>query len=97
MATQEKKVDEIGPAAHQVESYGEGITLKLDDKDNREFYGSSISDSYRLKSELVSKSLQEIGMGRSVPSLEVCTETSESLLFPCTRYQWELFVVTGFG
>jgi hypothetical protein len=73
MATQEKKVDEIDPATHRVKSYGEGITLKLDDKDNREFYGSSISDSYRLKSELISKSLQEIGMGRSVPNLELCT------------------------
>ena len=66
MATQENKVDDISPAAERVQSYGEGITLKLDDKDNREFYGSSISDSYRLKSELVSKCLQEIGMGRSV-------------------------------
>ncbi|KAG9239300.1 hypothetical protein BJ875DRAFT_531822 [Amylocarpus encephaloides] len=60
----------------QTTSYGEGLAMKLDDKDNREFYGSSISDSYRLKSELVSKSFKEIEMG---------------------RYQWELFVVTGFG
>ena len=73
-------------------SYGEGLTMKLDDKDNREFYGSSISDSYRLKSELVSKCLQEIGMGRY--GFHV---TPIFLLLNSRRYQWELFVVTGFG
>ncbi|RFU26387.1 hypothetical protein B7463_g9954, partial [Scytalidium lignicola] len=76
MTEETKKVDEISPAVQRTESYSEGITLKLDDKENREFYGSSITDSYRLKSELVSKCFEEIGMG---------------------RYQWELFVVTGFG
>ena len=75
MGEQEKKVEDIS-LMDRATSYGEGLAMKLDDKDNREFYGSSISDSYRLKSELVSKSLEEIGMG---------------------RYQWELFVVTGFG
>lgn len=64
MSVQEKKVDEISPVAQRVGSYGEGIIEKLDDKDSREFYGSSITDSYRLKSELVSKCLEEIGMGR---------------------------------
>ncbi|KAI9050202.1 hypothetical protein LZ554_006343 [Drepanopeziza brunnea f. sp. 'monogermtubi'] len=49
---------------------------KIEDAANREFYGGSISDSYRIKSELVSRCMEEIGMG---------------------RYQWELFVVTGFG
>ena len=58
-----EKNEEINPA-QRTESYGEGVTMKLDDKDNREFYGSSITDSYRLKSELVSKSFEEIGMGR---------------------------------
>ncbi|RMZ86200.1 hypothetical protein DV737_g196, partial [Chaetothyriales sp. CBS 132003] len=50
--------------------------LSIDDLVSREFYGKSITDSYRLKSELVGKCMEEIGMG---------------------RYQWELFVVTGFG
>jgi hypothetical protein len=72
MSTQEKKVDDISPAAERVDSYAQGITLKLDDKENREFYGSSISDSYRLKSKLVSKCLQEIGMGRLVLNYECC-------------------------
>ena len=58
-----EKNEEINPA-QRTESYGEGVTMKLDDKDNREFYGSSITDSYRLKSELVSRSFEEIGMGR---------------------------------
>lgn len=33
------------------------------------FYSSSVSNSYRLKSELVSQHLAEIGMGRYVRSL----------------------------
>ncbi|KAL6241223.1 hypothetical protein RBB50_011902 [Rhinocladiella similis] len=53
-----------------------GDIKTLDDAANREFYGNSITDSYRLKSALVSQCMEEIGMG---------------------RYQWELFVVTGFG
>ncbi|RVX66123.1 hypothetical protein B0A52_10057 [Exophiala mesophila] len=76
----EKKVDEeIGTAPMRVESGITGTMEKLrdsDDEANREFYGNSITDSYRLKSELVSKCMEEIGMG---------------------RYQYELFVVTGFG
>ncbi|TVY30228.1 putative MFS-type transporter protein [Lachnellula hyalina] len=62
-AKEEKTGDDISPAVERTQSYGEGITLKLDDKENREFYGNSITDSYRLKSELVGKCLQEIGMG----------------------------------
>lgn len=30
----------------------------------REFYGSAISETYRLKSELVAQHLAEIGMGK---------------------------------
>lgn len=56
--------------------HGVGIIEPLEDSVNREFYGASISDSYRMKSEIVSKAMTEIGMG---------------------RYQWCLFVVTGFG
>jgi hypothetical protein len=56
--------------------HGIGIIESLEDQTNREFYGASISDSYRMKSEIVSKCMNDIGMG---------------------RYQWCLFVVTGFG
>lgn len=45
---------------------GYGSVEKIDDAANREFYGGSVSDSYRIKSELVSKCLEEIGMGKSV-------------------------------
>lgn len=48
----------------------------LDDTEIEKFYGSSTTHAYRLKSELVGKCLEEIGMG---------------------RFQWKLFVVTGFG
>ncbi|KPM41051.1 putative MFS-type transporter PB1E7.08c [Neonectria ditissima] len=36
----------------------------IDDAAVREFYGSAVDDSYRLKSELVSQHLTEIGMGK---------------------------------
>lgn len=38
-----------------------GVT---DDAAIREFYGSAVSESYRLKSELVSEHLLSIGMGK---------------------------------
>lgn len=57
-------------------SYQVATEETIDGTAIREFLGSSISDGYRLKSELVGKAFSEIGMG---------------------RYQWELFVVTGFG
>lgn len=76
----EKTFDpEVAKDISRVDSVTTGTIEKLTDADdaaNRDFYGNSITDSYRLKSELVSKCMQEIGMG---------------------RYQYELFVVTGFG
>ncbi|PWY69071.1 Clavaminate synthase-like protein [Aspergillus heteromorphus CBS 117.55] len=48
----------------------------LDDVDTQQFYGTSTTQAYRLKSELVGQCMEEIGMG---------------------RFQWKLFVVTGFG
>lgn len=56
--------------------HGVGIIEPVDDQTNRDFYGASISDSYRMKSEIVARCMDEMGMG---------------------RYQWCLFVVTGFG
>lgn len=41
-----------------------GKISAIDDIETRDFYGSSTSDSYRLKSELVSRCLEEVGMGR---------------------------------
>ncbi|OJD29074.1 major facilitator superfamily transporter [Diplodia corticola] len=73
---EEKGRDPTANALAQTASYGEGNVQDIDDPAVRDFYGSCLSDSYRLKSELVSKQLTEIGMG---------------------KYQWCLFVVTGFG
>lgn len=36
----------------------------LGDKENSDFYGSSVTDTYRLKSELVALHLGQIGMGK---------------------------------
>ncbi|KAJ5672345.1 hypothetical protein N7507_001472 [Penicillium longicatenatum] len=55
---------------------GTGKVIPLDDSEVEQFYGSSTTQSYRLKSELVGKCMEEIGMG---------------------RFQWKLFVITGFG
>ncbi|KAJ5913552.1 hypothetical protein N7504_002435 [Penicillium tannophilum] len=55
---------------------GTGKVIALDDREVEQFYGSSTTQSYRLKSELVGKCMEEIGMG---------------------KFQWKLFVITGFG
>ncbi|KAJ5723072.1 hypothetical protein N7488_001107 [Penicillium malachiteum] len=55
---------------------GTGKVISLNDSEVAQFYGSSTTQAYRLKSELVGKCMEEIGMG---------------------RFQWQLFVVTGFG
>ncbi|KAJ5678659.1 glucose transporter [Penicillium macrosclerotiorum] len=55
-----------------------GKVIALDDSEVEQFYGSSTTQAYRLKSELIGKCMEEIGMGKS-------------------RFQWKLFVVTGFG
>ena len=60
---EEPKKETIEPVAAQPD-HAYGSVEKIDDAANREFYGGSVSDSYRLKSELVSKCLEEIGMGR---------------------------------
>ncbi|KAJ5585237.1 uncharacterized protein N7459_005037 [Penicillium hispanicum] len=58
------------------EHEGTGKVIALQDHEVEQFYGSSTTQAYRLKSELVGKCMEEIGMG---------------------RFQWKLFVVTGFG
>lgn len=42
----------------------EGIVETEEDTFNRQFYGSGISDAYRMKSELVAHHISEIGMGK---------------------------------
>jgi len=61
-----KRVDSSPDGFHSSAGYEVGSVENLDDKVNREFYGSSLSDGYRMKSELVATHLQEIGMGRYV-------------------------------
>lgn len=56
-----------------IESIKAGLTESYEDKTNKEFYGGSITDSYRLKSELVGKAMEEIGMGRYQWELFICT------------------------
>ncbi|KAJ5408358.1 hypothetical protein N7509_002241 [Penicillium cosmopolitanum] len=53
-----------------------GKVMPLNDGEVAQFYGSSTTQAYRLKSELVGQCMEEIGMG---------------------RFQWKLWVVTGFG
>lgn len=45
-------------------SLGHGELGVVDDQEVSDFYGSSVSDTYRLKSELVAQHLAEIGMGK---------------------------------
>jgi len=63
----DKEKDEIQSAtATPSPSVEEGKLTAIDDPQVEQFYGSSTTESYRLKSELVGKCLEEIGMGRSV-------------------------------
>lgn len=41
-----------------------GTVVDIGDEGTRNFYGSSVSDSYRMKSEIVNQCMEEIGMGR---------------------------------
>lgn len=41
-----------------------GKVIALGDGEVEQFYGSSTTQAYRLKSELVGKCMEEIGMGR---------------------------------
>lgn len=40
------------------------LDVVVDDQEASNFYGSSVSETYRLKSELVAHHLAEIGMGK---------------------------------
>lgn len=43
---------------------GAGKIITLNDSEVDQFYGSSTTQAYRLKSELVGKCMTEIGMGK---------------------------------
>lgn len=58
-----------GPPITEVPSVRHGeLDVVSADEESRAFYGSSVSDAYRLKSELVAAHLSEIGMGKQVAS-----------------------------
>lgn len=48
----------------KLDSSPASIQLSEEDSAIRDFYGSAISQSYRLKSELVAEHLAKIGMGK---------------------------------
>lgn len=54
---------------------GTGKVIPLD-SEVEQFYGSSTTQAYRLKSELVGKCMEEIGMGKSVPWLSLSGKNS---------------------
>ncbi|KAJ6185145.1 hypothetical protein N7519_006446 [Penicillium mononematosum] len=68
----------------------------IDDYEVEDFYGSSTTQAYRLKSELVGKCMEEIGMGR-YSHLQIMSTALRHRDIDTTRFQWKLFVVTGFG
>ncbi|KAJ6098595.1 hypothetical protein N7467_000130 [Penicillium canescens] len=51
------------PEQNQSSDYGLGKMTTIADLEVENFYGSSTTQSYRLKSELVGKCMEEIGMG----------------------------------
>jgi hypothetical protein len=51
------------PEQNQSSEYGVGKMTTIADLEVENFYGSSTTQSYRLKSELVGKCMEEIGMG----------------------------------
>ena len=53
------------PPVHDADSdKAAGNIIALDDHEADEFYGSSTTQAYRLKSELVGSCMEQIGMGR---------------------------------
>lgn len=48
----------------KVPSARQGGLGLMDDRDIAKFYGNSVTESYRLKSELIASHLADIGMGK---------------------------------
>lgn len=91
---------------HNISSSGErispdtevGTVVDIGDEGTRAFYGDSISDSYRMKSEIVNQCMEQIGMGRYGNLARKITFCRPRIFLTYKdRYQWELFVVSGFG
>lgn len=61
MASRDEKHD-LGLEAKS--DHGVGTVDPVENQRNIEFYGDSISRSYRMKSEIVAECMNEIGMGR---------------------------------
>lgn len=59
-----KSEKKISPSPEYQGDEGTGKVIALDDHEVEQFYGSSTTQSYRLKSELVGKCMEEIGMGK---------------------------------
>lgn len=56
--------------SHSLEAETKGVIF--DDPDVQQFYGTSTTEAYRLKSELIGRCMEEIGMGRyAAPSFIV--------------------------
>jgi hypothetical protein len=55
-------------------SIHDGAVEVVDDQAAREFYGNSVDEAYRLKSELVTKHLADIGMGKYVSRRRLSTK-----------------------
>ncbi|ETN36238.1 uncharacterized protein HMPREF1541_08515 [Cyphellophora europaea CBS 101466] len=98
MSTQpEKKTDVEAAAAaapdnlEPIDSIKAGLSESYEDKTNREFYGASVTDSYRLKSELVGRAMEEIGMGKYQWQIFVVTGWSQGLptIQPTVRLEFE--------
>jgi len=70
--THSKNMDDIRTAEKgnnpQISASDEdtGKVIALDDEEIEQFYGSATTQAYRLKSELVGKCMEEIGMGKYI-------------------------------
>lgn len=87
---------QIRPTESSTPDYEVSKLTTIDDYEVEDFYGSSTTKAYRLKSELVGKCLEEIGMGW-YSLLSILSSWLRYWYPGTTRFQWKLFVVTGFG
>lgn len=60
----EKKVQSFSIGDNMSPETEVGTVVDIGDEGTRNFYGSAVSDSYRMKSEIVNQCMEEIGMGR---------------------------------
>lgn len=60
----EKKVQSFSSGDSMSPEPEIGTIVDIGDEGTRNFYGGSVSDSYRMKSEIVNQCMEEIGMGR---------------------------------